>query len=655
MTVSESTTSSTDARRASLYRPRLISVLTLGKSAAIGLWRGSQKHPVWERPTLLVLLMSNAMLYFSNLGVNGWANSFYSAAAQAGTKDWSAFFFGSSDWGNSITVDKPPLSLWIMGVSAKLFGLSPESILMPQATIGVLTTLMLYVLVRRNFSAAAALATSAVFFTTPIVTLLSRYNNPDPLMLLLMVCGAYCVVRAVESGLLRHFVWAAVLLGLAFMTKQLQAMVSLPALGMAFIFCSPIPLRKRIHHGLIGLGALAISGGAWMTVVDLVPANARPYIGGSTTNSVLQLTLAYNGLNRIVPAAKDPTVDLIPAQYRTVENDEGFFRLFNGNFAQEASWLLIVALVSCVLVMLAWRRLGDSPARKATVVICGVWFMTAYLMLSFMGDGIHTYYTAMLAPPLALVIGLGIDALLGMRSRLKARLLAAGCALVGTLVAWSLLSTVQGWSPALAATILALGLTGSALLAVPPPTQWLNFVACAAICAGLLGAPLATSVYTASISHSGSNPLSGPVSQSPITISRFLERVSQNEPTWAYDIGFGYDPGPKLVELTRSTSNCKWAAATYPSQSAAKLQLASSKPIMPIGGFAGVDPSPTLDRFQELVDHGDICYLVWHQNHLELPGRSPALVEISAWVQSTFSSTVVDGATVYDLRRPKSL
>jgi 4-amino-4-deoxy-L-arabinose transferase-like glycosyltransferase len=199
MTVSESTTSSTDARRASLYRPRLISVLTLGKSAAIGLWRGSQKHPVWERPTLLVLLMSNAMLYFSNLGVNGWANSFYSAAAQAGTKDWSAFFFGSSDWGNSITVDKPPLSLWIMGVSAKLFGLSPESILMPQATIGVLTTLMLYVLVRRNFSAAAALATSAVFFTTPIVTLLSRYNNPDPLMLLLMDCGAHYVVRAVES------------------------------------------------------------------------------------------------------------------------------------------------------------------------------------------------------------------------------------------------------------------------------------------------------------------------------------------------------------------------------------------------------------------------------------------------------------------------
>lgn len=655
MTVTESTTSGTDSARTSThYPPAVHPMLARGRSVAKGFWRGPLKHPVWERPALLLLLISNAVLYFSNLGINAWANSFYSAAVQAGSRDWAAFFFGSSDWGNSITVDKPPLSLWLMGISVRAFGLSPESIIVPQAAIGVLTTLMLYLLLRRNFSAQAALVTSAVFFTTPIITLLSRYNNPDPLMLLLMVSGAYFVVRSIESGLLRHFLWAAVLLGLAFMTKQLQAMICLPAIGMAFILYSPIPLRKRFQHGLMGLGALAISGGAWMTLVDLIPANARPFIGGSTTNSVLQLTLAYNGLNRLVPAEKDPTVNLIPAQFRTVENDAGLLRLFNGNFAQEASWLLIVALVSCVLLMMAWKTLCDSPGRRATVVIAQLWFMTAYLMLSFMGDGIHTYYTATMAPPLALVIGLGIDALSGMRSKKKARILASGTVLVGTLVSWALVNTAEGWPEILASGLLVLGLAGAVLLAVPPPVGWLNIVACVTTCAGLLAAPVATSIYTASVPHSGSNPLSGQVTKSPITISRFLERVSQNDPSWAYDMGFGYDPGPKLIDLTRSTANCDWAAATYPSQSAAKLQLASSKSIMPIGGFSSGDPSPTLSQFQELAASGRICYLVWHQNHLDLPGRSSTLMEISEWVRSTFNSTVVDGATVYDLRRPKS-
>jgi 4-amino-4-deoxy-L-arabinose transferase-like glycosyltransferase len=540
----------------------------------------------------------------------------------------------------------------MMGTSARLFGLSPESILLPQAVMGVLTTFLIYLLVRRNFSAIAALTAAIVFFTTPIITLMSRYNNPDPLMLLLMVAAAYFVVRTVETGRARYFAYAGLILGLGFMTKQLQAMLSLPALAVAFLVCSHMAWWPKIRTCCIGLITLIFAGGLWMSVVELVPPAARPYIGGSTENSVLQLTLAYNGFNRLVPAAKDPTVSLIPAPFRSVESDQGLLRLLNGNFAQEAGWLLLVALLSCFWLPVGWRRLTATRGRKATVILSAGWFITTYLMLSFMGDGIHSYYTSTLAPPLALIIGIGVEALLVWNSKKKARLAASFTVAAGTLVAWALMNTVSDWSPLLLASMLASGLAGAALLAVPPPVQWLNIAACTLSAVGLVAAPLATSIYTAAVPHSGSNPLSGPLTKSTTSISRFLDGVSRKDPGWAYDIGFGFDPGPNLVKRINDTSTCTWGAATYPSQSAAKLQLASSRAVIPIGGFAGMDPAPTLSQFTDHVSRGNICFLVWHQDHLELPDRSATLMQISDWVKSRYQATTIDGAIVYDLRQP---
>jgi 4-amino-4-deoxy-L-arabinose transferase-like glycosyltransferase len=496
------------------------------------------------------------------------------------------------------------------------------------------------------------LTASIVFFTTPIITLMSRYNNPDPLMLLLMVAAAYFVVRAVETGRTRDFAYAGLILGLAFMTKQLQAMLSLPALALAFLVCSHVAWWPKIRTCCIGLLALIFAGGLWMSVVELIPPAARPYVGGSTDNSVIQLTLAYNGLNRLLPAAKDPTVSLIPAQFRSVESDQGLLRLLNGNFAQEAGWLLLVALLSCLWILAAWQGLTATRGRKATVILSAGWFITTYLMLSFMGDGIHSYYTATLAPPLAMVIGIGVEALQVWESKKKARLAASFTVAAATLVAWALMNTVSGWSSLLLASMLASGLAGAVLLAVPPPVRWLNAAACALSAVGLIAAPLATSIYTAAVPHSGSNPLSGPLTKSTTSISRFLDGVSRKEPGWAYDIGFGFDPGPDLVDLINDSSSCAWGAATYPSQSAAKLQLASSRAVMPIGGFAGMDPAPTLSQFTDHVSRGDICFLVWHQDHLELPDRSATLLQISNWVKSRYQATTIDGTTVYDLRQP---
>ena len=409
------------------------------------LWRGRPQDPEWERPALLAILAANALLYCWNLGINGWANYFYSAAVQAGTMDAKAFFFGSSDWGNSITVDKPPLSLWVMGLSVRLFGFNPLAMLLPQVVMGVGTTLLIYMILRRCVSSVAALLGATVFFTTPIVTLMSRYNNPDPLMLLLMVAAVWFVLRSIETGRGRFFVVAGALLGLAFMTKQLQGMLSVPALGLAFVLFSPQPWARRLATAATAICALIVTGGLWMTIVDLLPADGRPYVGGSPSNSVIELTFAYNGVDRIVSNGVMPEAMQVPVQFRPVESDAGLFRLLNANYNQEASWLLFGALLAVCLLAIRWNKLSRRLAIRPLVMLSGTWLLTAFLLLSFMGDQIHTYYTATLAPPLALVLGLTLDTLVSNRDSPLTRLGGAAVALIALLSSWLILTGTTEW------------------------------------------------------------------------------------------------------------------------------------------------------------------------------------------------------------------
>ena len=613
--------------------------------------RGRPQDPVWERPALLIVLVLNSILYFWNLGINGWANAYYSAAVQAGSMDWKSFFFGSLDWGNSITVDKPPLSLWIMGISVRVFGLSPESIMAPQAAMGVLTTYLIYCVLRRNYSGLAALSAAAVFFTTPIITLLSRYNNPDPLMLLLMVGATYLVVLAVEKTNARLVLWAGFLLGLAFMTKQLQALLVLPAVAAAISISYKSSLWRRLRVGLIGFGVMITSGLAWMLVVELIPVSARPFIGGSPTNSILQLTLGYNGIDRIISKEEDPTIQLLPADFRSQESDAGIFRLFNANFSQEASWLLIVALLACFVIATKWRSVAASRGRLATSIISVGWFLTTYFLLSFMGNGIHTYYSATLVPPLALVIGIAIDLLVEDRDTVSGRLAASAICLVGTGFSFAILSLGTGWPDSFGSSILVGGCLGSALLAIKPPFPVIDRIAIGLLIFALLGPPLAVSWHNAATPHNGSNPLSGNLTKSDKSLSQFLAKASVGDPLWAKELGYGLDPGPNLTTRLQQSGSCLWAAATYPGQTAAKYQLAAGKPVMSLSGFMGVDPNPTLRQFQSEVANGQICYLVWQQSHLDVPERSTTLMQISAWVKDNFTSEVVDGSLVFDLQK----
>ena len=241
--------------------------------------RGRPEDPAWVRPALVALLVGTGFLYIWGLGQSGWANSFYSAAVQAGTKSWRAFFFGSSDASNFITVDKPAASLWVMDISARLFGVNAWSILVPQALEGVATVGLLYATVRRWFTPGAALLAGAVVALTPVATLMFRYNNPDALLTLVLTAAAYATVRAIEGGRTRWIVLAGALIGFGFITKMLQALIVLPVLALVYLLAGPPKLGRRVVQVVYTGVALLVSAGWWVAAVQLTPAADRPVRG----------------------------------------------------------------------------------------------------------------------------------------------------------------------------------------------------------------------------------------------------------------------------------------------------------------------------------------------------------------------------------------
>src|SRR3954471_4472696 len=235
----------------------------------------------WERWALVGLLGATALLYLWGLGASGWANSFYSAAVQAGTQSWKAFFFGSSDAANSITVDKPPVALWVMGLSARVFGVNSWSILVPEALAGVASVGGLYAAVERRFGGGPGLVAGAVLATTPIATLMFRFNNPDAVLVLLLVGAAYALTRALETASTKWLVLCWSLVGFGFLTKMLQALLVAPAFALVYLICAPTTFRRRFVQSVHGLVALVVSAGWWVAIVAMWPASSRPYIGGS--------------------------------------------------------------------------------------------------------------------------------------------------------------------------------------------------------------------------------------------------------------------------------------------------------------------------------------------------------------------------------------
>ncbi|NUP59329.1 MAG: glycosyltransferase family 39 protein, partial [Pseudarthrobacter sp.] len=426
--------------------------------------------PVRLRLELAALLVATAVLYLWNLGASGWANAFYSAAAQAGSEDWTAWFFGSSDAANSITVDKPPASLWIMGLSVRIFGLSPWSILVPEALMGVGTAWLLYLAVRRAATPAAGdlrlahragLLAASVLALTPVATLMFRFNNPDALLVLLMTAAGYATLRAVQTDRLLWLLLAGVLLGFGFLTKQLQVLLVVPGFGVAYVVAGP----GRIVRRLVRLGAAAlatlVSAGWWLAAVELTPTGMRPYIGGSQDNSILELTLGYNGLGR-----------LTGAETGSVGGGNGWgmpglFRMFSSEFGGQIAWLLPSALILAAGLLWVGRRAPRTDEVRASVLIWGSWVLVTGLVFSFMAGIIHSYYAVALAPGIAALAGLGGVLLWQHRQQPAAAGVLAAAVAAAAFTGFSLLGTTTAYGPWLRWLVLAGGLVAAAGMGSP--------------------------------------------------------------------------------------------------------------------------------------------------------------------------------------------
>ena len=263
----------------------------------------SPPDPRWTRPAFWALLVGTGVLYLWGLGSSGWGNSYYAAAAQSGTQDWRAWLFGSLDAGNAITVDKPPAAMWVMALSGRLFGFNEFTMLLPEALMGVGAVALLYLTVRRSSGPSAGLIAGLVLALTPVATLMFRFNNPDALLVLLLIVAAYCTVRAIDASTARRMtMWLALTgtaIGFAFLTKMLQAFLVLPGLALAVLVAAPFGVWKRLGALLVGGAAMIVSAGWYVALVSVWPTDSRPYIAGSTDNSLLQLAFGYNGIERI--------------------------------------------------------------------------------------------------------------------------------------------------------------------------------------------------------------------------------------------------------------------------------------------------------------------------------------------------------------------
>ena len=650
--------------------------------------RGRPDDAAWVRPSVLALLGGTAVLYIWGLGASGWANSFYSAAVQAGTTSWKAFFFGSSDGANFITVDKPPASLWVMELSARIFGVNAWSILVPQALEGVATVAVLYATVRRWFTPAAGLIAGAVLALTPVAVLMFRFNNPDAMLALLLTIAAYAVTRALEAGSTRWLVLAGSLVGFGFLAKMMQAFLVVPAFALVYLLAAPTPLRRRIWQLLLAGVAMFVAAAWWVVAVELTPAADRPYIGGSQHNSVLELIFGYNGFGRLTGNETGSVTGggggFAGAGGGSQWGATGLTRLFGADMGTQISWLIPAALVAMLGALWLSRREARTSKLRAATVLWGATLLCIGLTISLSKGIIHPYYTVALAPAIGALVGIGGTALWHRRESLVARGFLSGAVAVTAWWAYVLLGRApfESW---LRPFVVAVGIVAALAIWIGKRGhRSIGIAAATAALVTMLAAPAAYAIDTASTPHTGSIPSAGPMSSGgrgfggaggPGGGAGFGGGATGGQRTGTPPAGTNFTPptgtgqfggqggtggaggllgsstptAALTTALKTNASSYTWVAAAIGSNTASGYQLASGKPVMAIGGFNGSDPSPTFAEFKKLVSEQKIHYFIGGDGIGAANGGSNASSQISSWVASHFTATTVGGVTLYDL------
>lgn len=608
-------------------------------------------QPRWVRPSAAALLAATGLLYLWNLTNSGYANSFYAAAIQAGSKDWVALFFGSLDAGNAITVDKPPAALWIPGLLGRIFGFSSLTMLLPQALMGVAAVGLLYLAVKRVSGPAAGLIAGGALAATPVAALMFRFNNPDAMLTLCLVLAAYFTVRAIEYASWKWLAWAGAVIGLAFLTKMLQGVLIVPALGLAYLWAAPATLGRRLAHLGAALAGIVAVAGSYLLIFQLTPASVRPYMAGSETNSFLELTFGYNGLGRIFGG--DGNGGGMGGGNTGFGGSPGLLRMFGAAFGTEVSWLLPAALLALAAGLWFTRRAPRTDRVRASLIIWGGWTLITAAVFSLMSGTIHPYYAVALAPGIAALAGIGSVQLWRGRTFWPARLALAAAVLAAGLWSAVLLGRDASWMPWLKFLVIVLAVLAAAgmLLRLDRLRAGAAAIVVAALLAGGTGSA-AYAVATAAVGHTGSIPVSGPSGRDGMGgfggIAGGRDGGLADVPAGG-PAGGGPQDGAASAELTAllKATDTKWSAIVSGAQSAASLELATDTNVIALGGWNGGDPYPTLDQFKEMVANGEIGYFI-AGGGMGGGGRG-GNSEVAQYVAENYTATTVGSSTVYKL------
>ncbi|GAA2501285.1 ArnT family glycosyltransferase [Streptomyces longisporus] len=472
------------------------------------------KAPRWSLPALIAILVLAAALYAWNLSGSSM-NTFYSGAVWAGTQSWKAWFFGSLDPGNFLTVDKPPFALMVMGLSCRVFGFGTWQMMAPMIVVALATIWILHTTVKRVWGHGAATVAALVLALTPITVAINRDNNPDTLLVFLMVAGAALAFRATRDEKLLPLLGSAACFGLAFNTKLLAGWIALPAVFALYLYASRAPWVKRVVNLLLAAVVLAVSSFWWAVAVSLVPASDRPYIGGSTDGSAWNLIMGYDGLGRVFGGEGNGGGG--GGGGGGFSGSAGLGRMFNDILGGQISWLLPFSVIALIGGLVVCGRAPRTDLRRMALVLWGGWTLLHYVIFATAQGTMHPYYTTALAPSIAALCGGGGAMLLDAfrRDNRWAWVLPVAFGVTGI---WAivLLRRASGWNTWLWPTIGVLtvaGIVGMLVFRSGSRVRLLTASLAAAVIAALAG----PTAYAASPAFGstggmmgGTNPTAGP-------------------------------------------------------------------------------------------------------------------------------------------------
>ncbi|HWG07644.1 MAG TPA: glycosyltransferase family 39 protein [Solirubrobacteraceae bacterium] len=610
---------------------------------AAGFERLRALRPGLHHVALAGVLALSAVLDLHRLSQNGYGNIFYSAGVKSMLRSWHNFFFVSFDPGGLLMVDKPPLGLWLQAASAELFGFTPTSLLLPEAIMGVLAVALLYYVLARRLGGWAGVAGAAALAVFPSFVAISRTNNVDAPLILLMILACEAALRACERGRWGALLWSGALIGLAFNTKTLAAYLIVPPIALAFLLCAPGPLRRRLAQLLAAGAVLLAVSAAWMLAVEVTPASQRPFVGSSTDNTELGLTFSYNGFGRVggqtggpgqIPVGAGGVAKRVtpskrgaaaPSPVRTVKvpsappvflangrernpiafgGPVGPLRLFERGLGNQGAWLLPFALVGllgfALLVLLPGRADGQGAARAdgqaganrqtsarpgrrdprlAVLIVLGGWLLIEAAVLSLSKGIVHPYYVSALGPGVAAMVGAGTYAFAQFARRPDWRLLLLVAAAAATVPAQIVLLHRDHYMSWFTAPLIAATLATLLLVGVLALTRLRPLAPCAI--ALVLGTLLiAPAVYAAS------NWLAPVQSTFPAAGPRAAAGPG------------GYGVNDEHVSVDRALldyveahgAGTRWSVLTDAANTASPMILLGGA-AGSLGGFSGTDPS----------------------------------------------------------------